>query len=140
MEWKYKYFKADSKLDNWGDATKMLSVILEPLDRLREYVGSPIYVTSGYREGSTSQHGKGVAVDVICPEVDLLNFYLMAERFQFQGIGVYPDWQYAGKQVGGLHLDMRAEKAARWMGVNYDGKQLYISLNKLNLRLAGVLD
>ena len=123
--WKsLKYFKADSKLDNWGDPAKMDSFLLMFLDEFREAVGSPLIVTSGYRGGDPAQHGLGRAVDVVAPEWggSLFDLYLMAERFNFSGIGIYRDWLYNGKKLGGLHLDTRlilgsnnAElKGARW--------------------------
>lgn len=125
MKWKtLKYFKPDSKLDNWGDPAKMDPFLLIFLDEFRDAVGSPLIVTSGYRGGDPAQHGLGRAVDVVAPkwEGSLFDLYLMAERFNFTGIGLYRDWFYNGEKIGGLHLDTRlilgsnvdAHKGARW--------------------------
>lgn len=136
-----KYFRPDSKTDQWGSADKIEKFLLFELDKLRERIGHPIFVTSGYRANSKeSQHRNGKAVDVVCPGIPLLDFYLAAERFHFTGIGIYPDWHYNGAIVGGLHLDTRIEEPARWMGVKISqSEQSYIALNAQNLKQYGVI-
>lgn len=137
-----KYFKPDSK-DSWGDPSKMDAGLLKMLDQLRELTKAPIYVTSGYRPtGSTtdSQHKYGRAVDIMCPALSLLDFYMLAERVGFNGIGVYPHWHYQGTTCGGLHVDVRPDARARWMAVKDDRNvQIYIALNKKNLKSYGVI-
>jgi hypothetical protein len=122
-----KYFKPDSKVDNWGDPTKIDPFLLLFLDEFRDALGSPLIVTSGYRGGDPAQHGVGRAVDVVAPKFrgSLFDLYLMAERFNFSGIGIYTGWYYQGKRTIGLHLDTRlilgsnsdALKGARWLCV-----------------------
>lgn len=85
-----------------------------------------------------------MAVDLVVPDRgDLSPFDLLlaALRFGFTGIGVYPDWMYNNKKVGGLHLDVRPAQinGAQWLGIKDDNKQTYLSLNEANLRKFGVI-
>lgn len=136
-----KYFRPDSAVDSWGDPTKISRELLEKLEALRESVGAPIYVTSGYRTyNENSQHAFGRAVDVICPDLPLYDFYQAAERIGFSGLGVYPHWRFHSVPAGGLHLDVRPGKDARWMGVkNPKNVQVYVGLDEDNLRKYGVI-
>jgi len=157
-----KYFKKDSKIDKWGNPDKMDPFLLLYLDEFREAIGTPLIVTSGYRAGDPAQHGLGRAVDVVAPEFKgpLFDLYLIAERFNFGGIGVYRDWLYDGKRIGGLHLDTRLlmgsyqiQKcmAARWLCIRpgtlgsldpkdiLGTKQVYIALTHENLRKEGFI-
>lgn len=116
--------------------------VKDELNKLSELLQKDIYVSSAYRAGDPKEHGKKLAVDVMCPALPLLDFFLAASRFKFKGIGVYPDWDIDGKgpKCGGLHLDMRDEEdRALWMGVKSLGKQVYIALSQANLRAHGVL-
>lgn len=137
-----KHFSAHSPIDQWGDASKMDHTLLLQLDQLREHIKTAIYVSSGFRlSGSTadSQHKLGRAVDVLCPGMDLFSFYLAAERFGFQGIGIYPHWKWKNVMIGGLHLDTRTTGPARWMGVLSPVGQTYVALDPKNLKDYGVI-
>jgi len=146
-----KYFKKYNTVDKWGSPEKMDAELLMKLDDLREFVGMPIFVTSGYRENSTGEHSKGLAVDVVCPGMPLLDFYLACERFAFRGVGLYPHWHWDGIVCGGAHLDTRTlgtrigthhteYKGARWMAYKDEsGKQKYTTLDLANLRKYGVV-
>lgn len=127
----YKYF---SKKDV-ADFHNIDPVVLRRVDELREAMGRPIYITSGYRRGDPNAHGKGLALDIVCPGADLLQFYEEAEKLGFNGLGVYPHWKWHGRQIGGLHVDMW-NAGRRWMGVRdpEDGPQYYIKLNAENLK------
>lgn len=137
---KLKYFKYDSKVDNWGDPDKMNWALLTKLDAFREYIGSPVIVTSGTggKHIANSQHYKGNAVDIVVPyySPNLIELYLASERFNFNGIGVYPDWEYNGEETGGLHLDMRPFKeCGRWVGYkNAKRETVYFALTYKKLR------
>lgn len=52
----------------------------------------------------------------------LFGLYMMAERLNFSGIGIFPDMTHDGRIVGGLHLDIRSlqpsEQGLRWIGVD----------------------
>ncbi len=103
-------------------------------------LNTDVYITSALRPGDPGQHGQGLAIDVVAPALHLLDFYLLAEKSnQFTGLGVYPTWHYAGNTVGGLHLDLRLGKNARWMGLGNDRNQKYIALTTENLKASGVV-
>lgn len=118
---KLKHFKNEE----FYDFSKMDKSLLERLDAVREYVGSPILITSSnepfHKHQTNSQHYNGYAVDVIFPEWQgsLFSLYLILERFGFHGIGVYPRWRLNDEIKGGFHLDMRpldSLHGARWIG------------------------
>lgn len=134
MKYQSKYFK-DNEFD---DVAKMNPKLIEELDKLREWLGSPIVITSstGGVHEVNSQHYLGNAVDVVFPKSkkSLRAIYEHCLKMSWMGIGVYPNWKYLGKEVGGLHLDLRNTNVrAQWMGVRKDGKQVYIGLNNANL-------
>lgn len=146
-----KYFKPYGTSDKWGDPNRIKAELLLRVDALRDFVGHPIFVTDGFREGSRGEHGSGNALDIICPAVSLMDFYLAAERFGFTGLGVYPHWAYDGVITGGLHVDIRdlgirvgsmnvEFKAARWFCYkDSSGKQVYTTLDTAHLKRYGVI-
>jgi uncharacterized protein YcbK (DUF882 family) len=87
------------------------------LQRLRNIVGAPIYVTSGYRcerhnervGGSPdSQHLRGLAADIWCEKFASSQLMMTAEQvtgFDEGGIGEYPTH---------VHVDIRDDGPARW--------------------------
>ncbi len=143
--WKeLKYFKRSE----FPEPEKMDETLMRNLDALRGYLGVSIiitYSTNGSHSKKT-QHTEGFAVDVVVPNFkgSIFSLYLVVERFNFTGIGVYPNWKYKGKMIGGLHLDNRIletvyTQGARWLGVpeysNRIGKikNAYYPLNTVNL-------
>lgn len=139
-----RYFSRNSKVDHWGNPDKMSPIILNELDQFRHHLNTPGYVTSGYREKSEidSEHTKGTAVDIIFPyfKGHLLDLFIEATRFHFVGIGLYRDWKYGEKSIGGLHLDMRSGPSARWLCYkNQAGVQQYEKLNFANLKFRGII-
>jgi hypothetical protein len=97
------------------------------------------------------------AVDVIpLLETDdtLLDCFLLACRYPFSGIGVYPYWRLSKigptrpiVHVGGLHLDVASDirrlpklrAAADWIGVSADKYQpKYYGATKWNLERFGI--
>lgn len=155
VDWgKLKFFKRDSVSDNWGNPDEMDEMLLLKLDDLRRSIESPIIVTSGWRKAqpakSVSQHWYGRAVDIVVPDYKftLLDLYMEAERYSFGGIGVYPDWEYKGQKVGGLHIDERigskaygrqVSRGARWIGVKTPDGQKYLPLTAFNLYNYGAI-
>jgi len=92
------------------------SVLLEKLQKLRDAIGMPIYIVSGYRcekhnitikGAKKSQHLLGKAADIHARSYPLGNLLEKAEKIGFGGIGTYP-------KGGFLHLDVRKEKT-RWV-------------------------
>jgi len=121
--------------ENWGDPYKMSFDLLKRLDALREFIGFPIYVLCGYETSGHTEHSMhyvGKAADVYCKNIGLLDFYLISERFNFGGIGVYvfPN----GSKF--LHLDVRETDLeqkipSRWASFR---KGEYVALNECFVR------
>ena len=87
----------------------MNKVLLEKLDLLRDRIGAPIIVTSGYRcpehnaavgGVSNSQHVQGNAADIVCNAVSVDELADVAAAIGFDGIGRY----YSD---GFVHVDCR---------------------------------
>lgn len=125
-----------------SDVSKLDAGVLAKADLLRGALGCPLIVTSGFRpDDMGSQHALGLALDIMSPAYKgtLFDLYLAAERVGFQGLGVYPHWKYKLNTYGGIHVDERLGKRARWMGVLINGKQEYIGLTPANLKQYGVI-
>jgi len=145
-----RYFSKDSKIDNWGDYDKIDSKLLYSLDDYRHELGCPVYITSGTGgvHAPGSSHPLGFAADIISPifmkHRSLFDMYLIAEKYGFTGIGIYPKWEFNKVVCGGLHLDRRIlqmqedgtynYRSARWIGLPRDRGHTYIALNAVNLR------
>lgn len=111
MAWRhFKYDDFDCACcgKNWTD-----KALIDKLDNLREELGLPITIKSGYRcekhnkdVGGVkgSQHTLGRAADVGCSDLDAL--YALAPKY-FHAIG-------DGRHKGFIHLDLRNEKEYRW--------------------------
>ena len=96
----------------------MNPILITCLQNLRNLVGVPITITSGFRcaahnkaEGgdSDSQHLYGRAADIVIKGYSSSDMYVMAEQlreFREGGIGLYP-------KKGHLHVDVRGHRA-RW--------------------------
>lgn len=92
--------------------------LIDKLDSLREQVGQPIKINSGFRcarhqadllhSGAVetvpkSTHELGQAADIACP-IPIDDLYKAAEK-QFMAIGTAHHW---------LHCDLRTGKVRRW--------------------------
>lgn len=89
--------------------------LFDVLDAIREKLGVPVYVTSGYRcprhnkdvgGAKNSQHVIGTAADITYDGVDVDHLGRIAEACGADGIGLY--WSQ-----GFVHVDVRGEWA-RW--------------------------
>jgi len=87
--------------------------LLRQLELLREKVGEPIRVTSGYRcpkhnaevgGSETSLHMAGCAVDIVVDGMDMRKLARLAGECWFEGILVYEDH---------VHLDTRSDPYVR---------------------------
>jgi len=112
-QWKrLKYF---SPKENWGNPKEMNFSLLKKLDSLRELIGTPIYINKAWADRKKGEHAprslhyEGKAVDCCAPRLSLLKFFLLALRFDFGGVGIYPFWRRPG-----LHLDVREGQAFWW--------------------------
>lgn len=134
------------------DPDKMNPKLLRKLDVLREYLGLRIIITSstGGVHVANSQHYLGNAVDIVVPDWkgSLFSLYLIIERFNFAGLGLYPRWSFKGAKIGGFHLDERDLidfQGKRWIGIPQTDertgaeKTFYLPLNMPNLIKTGIV-
>lgn len=146
-----KYFKRDSKIDNWGNPELLDDTHLLRLYDFRCWVKVPVYVIHGVKfsgHAKNSYHyikNGACATDIIVPDYAKSPYDLVldATRFGFTGIGYYPHWKFGTEAIGGLHLDSRPLKwdndettnysHSRWLGIQSGNKQEYVELNFHNL-------
>lgn len=75
------------------------------VDAFRDYTGKPAIIHVAWEDDGhveESAHYTGAAVDLHVEGLPLIDQWMAAERFPFQGIGLYPHWNSPG-----LHLDVR---------------------------------
>jgi uncharacterized protein YcbK (DUF882 family) len=91
---------------------------VERLQLLRNLIGKPIIVTSGYRcpdhnerigGAKNSFHTQGIAADVKA-DIDLKEFFVAAEKVGFEGIGYYPEEKFLHVDIGNRTQRWRREK------------------------------
>lgn len=99
---------------------------MDMLQELRNRLGKPMYVTSGYRSpehnravggAKRSKHMEGIAFDISMSNHNPQVFMATARNVGFKGIGEYPI-------LGFCHIDAR-EHSAHWLGsrgVAFPGK------------------
>ncbi len=90
------------------------------LDKIREYVGQPVHITSGYRcsakqeclrkaglltASGTSQHELGKAADIVSFDWTGAELTIVAQECGVKAIGT-------GKNF--IHIDTRNDKQRRW--------------------------
>lgn len=95
--------------------------LVEKLQELRNYLGKPITILSGYRTDSynkqcggadNSYHLKGQAVDIYCSGVKPIVIALWVEFNGLGGIGIY-----LNRSQEFVHIDTRVNKY-RWVNRN----------------------
>ena len=113
-----KYFKREEFACKCGCGQDTVDYeLIEVLDRLREWAGAPVTVTSGNRcpehnkkigGASTSQHTRGRAADIVVKGKEPFQVYRRLEEwYPYQyGIGHYDGWVHIVTRVG----------RARWRG------------------------
>jgi len=110
------HVKKDNKA--FGDYTKMKNRTIELLDDFCEFIGKEIIVLEGWKDTeSDKSHCKGQAIHIYSPEVDAFDLYIKALAYRgyvihgpnfFSGVGFYLKvWEFKGKKIDGLHLDIR---------------------------------
>lgn len=88
--------------------------LLELLEQLRYNAGGlPLEISSGYRceihnrevgGAENSQHVKGTAVDILCPDhLTMGEFLWYVQQLPFDGVGYY----YRDEYSGWIHVDVR---------------------------------
>lgn len=126
-EWPCKYF-TPAEIACRGTGLVMLTAetrdALMRLDRLREAMGHPLLVNSGYRSpqhnaavggAKASNHMKGIAFDISMANVDPHRFEVEAKKVGFNGIGLYPPQKPSGAR-NFIHIDTRANP---WRGTQW---------------------
>ena len=115
---------------NCNHSLKIDPRLIELLEELREITGGePLYINSGYRcpvhnascgGVSNSQHTKGTAADVACPDhLTMPEFLWYCEQLPFDGIGYYYRGSGKGAENGWCHLDCR--EGAVGAGIFWEG-------------------
>lgn len=105
--------------------------LLALLDLTREEIGSPLVVTSGWRDpdrnvaagGATdSSHLTGEGVDGYIIGLPLLAAFAHLSRYAFSGLGLYPD-----TEPPTFHVDVKWRgRRALWVRRDVDGKKRYL--------------
>jgi zinc D-Ala-D-Ala carboxypeptidase len=126
-DWPSKYF-SPAEVACRGTGMVMLSPAsidaLKRLDRVREAMGHPLILNSGYRSpehnravggAKASNHMKGIAFDINMSNVDPHRFEAEAKRAGFNGIGLYPPQKPTGSRDF-IHIDTRK---APWRGTQW---------------------
>lgn len=130
---RFKYFQ---RHENWGDPDMMDLGLLEELEEFRYTIGYPIIVSCGTqgKHAPKSLHYTGEAADIIvdCEREKLPDIFLIANKFGFNGIGLYPHWRIGERVYGGLHLDVRNTAVKHtWIGLP-DGTYVAPSFHLIN--------
>lgn len=99
------------------ETVKVSSELVAKLQQLRDTVGKPLVITSGYRcpehnkkvgGVSDSYHTKGMAADVACPTgYTVEEFAKLCQDIGFTGVGAYPDKFF-------VHVDVRPGNPVRF--------------------------
>lgn len=109
--WNSKYFSPRELRCKHTGKLEISAVLVSKLDQLREKMGNPIVVTSGYRDRShpveavkaiPGRHAQGIAVDVAISGHNKFDLIRTAMELGFNGIGI-------NLKKGFIHLDLRAE-------------------------------
>lgn len=126
---KYMHYR----VENWGTpVTGISKALVFNLENLRIFANKPCVLTckAFTQDGHSpnSQHYKGNAADWRLLNASLVEMFILAERFNFSGIGLYPPIQIIGEdieEVKGklpfIHTDTRSYDPLnvqnRWIGI-----------------------
>lgn len=107
--------------------------VVNRLQLVRDIVGVPIYINSGYRckkhnteigGSSKSQHVLGNAADIRIKNHSVKQMYEICKHF-FTGIGIYPEQNF-------IHVDVR-DNPTTWVYIK--SKNQYITLDQFEKEL-----
>lgn len=130
---------------NWGDPEKISPTMLYTLDSWCVFAKKGIFVTphggTAGNHTTNSLHYKGMATDFIvlgASREDLLDLFISLTRFPFTEIGIYPNWKYNDKVVGGFHIGLDNSqlmvRTKLWIGsADATGNNIYVGVSKNNL-------
>lgn len=125
-----KYFRGEGEMwtswdpPNQEQLTNLGTLCVHVLDPIREKVGVPVHVSSGFRGNGHnvtiggakgSQHVLGKAADIYCDGIKGLDLFFTAARIAAHnpyigGIGLYYDEQHPAKFI---HVDIRPRVGGR---------------------------
>jgi len=118
---------ADFVPDKFG-CVDMDGVLIYTLQQMRNYVGKPIIIHCGYEPRGSGYHPKKCAVDLHIKDMHVVDQFLVASRFDnFNGLGVYPNWNNPGLHIDTRPKDKKFDVDSRW-GCLEAGK--YVLLDK----------
>jgi uncharacterized protein YcbK (DUF882 family) len=105
-EWfKQTDFFQNYSSENWGDYRFIKIPLVFWLDEMRALAGKPIHINCAYGSkghNPKGYHPLGMAADIHIKGMSVVDQLLLALKFPFNGVGVYPFWRNKG-----LHLDVR---------------------------------
>jgi len=154
---------------NWGDPDAIDPIFLHTLDNYLDALHCKAYIAnavrppggSKYKNSAHIKDDKGLVYGCdLYPlrkktRVELFDCFLLATKFPFTGIGIYPQWKFLREgalEYGGLHLDCTPHRKLRpgqrvgyWMGVSkwYEEKKSWgqemVGIDRHSLRQYGLL-
>lgn len=123
-----KNFTSDEFLCSCGCGSEEVSpILIIELQRLRNWVGEPIYITSGVRCKAfnakigghpKSAHLDGEAADIYCKNVDIYNLAIKADLLGFKRIGLSPAGHY-------IHVDIKKPCPSKYWVYDQTGYPKY---------------
>lgn len=131
---------------NWGEPEKMHPTFLYTLDSWCVFEKKGIFITPhGGTKGehaTKSLHYNGMAGDFVVlgsSRDELVDLFISLTRFPFTEIGIYPNWKYNEKVVGGFHVGLDNSqlmvRTKLWIGVaDSKGNNNYVGVNLANLK------
>src|SRR6185369_17437059 len=132
--------------DNWGDPMLMDYDFVKTVDQYRSFTKIPMIVSCGTQgeHAQLSLHYSGLAGDFVFPtknDFTLFDLYLTAFRFPFTEVGIYPQWRYNGREVGGLHLGRSKgpiDHKKTWIGLDTETGRQYTPVTQQSLAAHGI--
>ena len=106
--------------------------LLQLLDELNKFSGNKVFIHRMLDTGAkpTSQHYFGRAADLHIRGLHVIDQYLMAERFNFGGLGIYP--RDVWTKTPGIHVDVRETEIGRRWGYirGQDGNLVMVGITR----------
>ena len=121
-----KHFTRDEKNDQgkicWGDPEEINPHLIYLLDQMRDFAGRPFRINCGTQgvHSPTSRHYSGDAIDGYFPGLTIREQFIIAIRFPFTGIGLYPYWNNPGLHLDIRQLQIQLHKAMWWRDAGGD--------------------
>lgn len=128
-----KNFKSDEFACKCCEKCEIDPKLIEMLQLVRDIVGVPIYINSGYRceshnkevgGSSKSQHLQGKAADIRIKNMSVEQMYNICKGF-FNGIGIYPEQHF-------IHVDVRPTKST-WVYIK--SRKQYLTIDQFQKEL-----